>query len=102
MAANDDDYMEWADYEEQIQHPKSDEDEGDAEYKFPELEMGAISEGRKGSPIFQSVGRSIPDKVVSQEYESEAWRAQHRSPRRSADSTTWRAMPTTIHDARSA
>ena len=32
--------MEWADYEEQIQHPKSDEDEGDAEYEFPELERG--------------------------------------------------------------
>ena len=40
MAADDDDDMEWADYEEQIQHPKSDEDEGDAEYEFPELEMG--------------------------------------------------------------
>ena len=40
MAADDDDDMEWADYEEQVQHPKSDEDEGDAEYEFPELEMG--------------------------------------------------------------
>ena len=32
--------MEWADYEEQIQHPNSDEEEGNAEYEFPELEMG--------------------------------------------------------------
>ena len=40
MAADDDDDMEWADSDEQIQHPKSDEGEGDAEYKFPELEMG--------------------------------------------------------------
>ena len=40
MAADDEDDMEWLDYEEQMQHPKSDEDEGDAEYEFPELEMG--------------------------------------------------------------
>ena len=40
MAADDDDDMEWADYKEQIQHPKSDEDEGEAKYEFPELEMG--------------------------------------------------------------
>ena len=31
LAADDDDDMEWADYEKQIQHLKSDEDEGDAE-----------------------------------------------------------------------
>ena len=40
MAADGDDDMEWADYKEQIQHPKSDVDEGDAEYEFPELEWG--------------------------------------------------------------
>ena len=39
LAADDDD-MEWADYEEQIQHLKSDEDAGDAEYNCPELEIG--------------------------------------------------------------
>ena len=30
--------MEWLDYEDQIQYPKSDEDE--AEYAFPDLEIG--------------------------------------------------------------
>ena len=35
LEADDDDDMEWADYEEQIQHPQSDEDEGDAEHEFP-------------------------------------------------------------------
>ena len=40
LAEDDDDDMECADYEEQIQHPKSDEDEGCAEYEFPELDMG--------------------------------------------------------------
>ena len=40
MVADDNDDMEWADCEAQIQHPKSEEDEGGAEYKFPELEMG--------------------------------------------------------------
>ena len=38
MAADDEDDMEWLDYEEQMQDPKS--DEGDAEYEFQELEMG--------------------------------------------------------------
>ena len=38
MAADDEDDMEWLDYEEQMQDPKS--DEGDAEYKFPELDLG--------------------------------------------------------------
>ena len=36
-ADDDDDDMEWLDYEEQMQYPKSDEDE--AEYELPELEM---------------------------------------------------------------
>ena len=40
MAADDEDYMEWLDFEEQVQHPKSDVDEGDAQYEFPELEWG--------------------------------------------------------------
>ena len=31
MAVDDEDDLEWLDYEEQMQHPKSDEDEGDAE-----------------------------------------------------------------------
>ena len=37
MAADDDDDMEWLDVE-MIQHPPSDEE--DAEYQFPELDMG--------------------------------------------------------------
>ena len=37
MAADDDDDMEWIDFE-KIQYPESDEDR--AEYEFPELEMG--------------------------------------------------------------
>ena len=92
MAADDDDNMECADYEEQIQHPKSDEDEGNAEYEFPELEMGL--DFRKSE--------SISDEVASQEYESEVWRAKRRSPRRSADGTICSAMPTTIQDVPSA
>ena len=92
MAADDEDDMEWLNYEteEEMQHPKSDVDEGDADYELPELEWGFISESRRESLTFQSVGRSTPDKVVSQEYESEVGRALRRSPRRSADSTTWR------------
>ena len=38
--SDDEDDMEWLDYEEQMQHPKSDEDEGDSEYEFRELGMG--------------------------------------------------------------
>ena len=38
MAADEEDNMEWFDYEEQMQYPKSDQEE--AEYEFPELEMG--------------------------------------------------------------
>ena len=75
LAADDDDDMEWADYEEQVQHPSR-------------MRTRAMSESRKRSPRFQLAGRSIPDKVVSQEYETEVWRAQCHSPRRNADSTT--------------
>ena len=39
MAADDEDDMEWLDCEEQMQYPKLDEDEADAEDEFPELEM---------------------------------------------------------------
>ena len=38
-AAHNEDDMECSDYEEQMQHLKSDEDGGDAEYELPELEM---------------------------------------------------------------
>ena len=38
VAAAVEDDMEWLDYEEQMQDPKS--EEGFAEYEFPELEMG--------------------------------------------------------------
>ena len=38
MAADDEVDMEWLGYGEQMQHPKSDDDE--AEYEFPELERG--------------------------------------------------------------
>ena len=38
MAADEEDDMEWLDYEEQMQYLRSDED--NAEYEFPKLEMG--------------------------------------------------------------
>ena len=40
MAADDEDGMGWLDCEEHTQYPKSDEVECNAEYEFPELEMG--------------------------------------------------------------
>ena len=67
MAADDAHNMEWLDYEDQMQDPKSDVDEGDPEYEFPEMGMGCnLSKSERESLIFQSLGRSIPDKVVSQ------------------------------------
>ena len=51
MPADDADHMEWLDYEEQMQYPKSDED--DAGFEFPELEMGfePRKQGRAGVPV---------------------------------------------------
>ena len=96
MAADDDDDMEWHDYEEQMPYPKSDED--GAEYEFPELVMGFEFRG----PEFQSVGTSFPNIANSHEYESEAFHVRCHSPRRAANSNILKAMPTTIPVARSA
>ena len=98
MTAEDDEDMEWLEVE-KIQHPESDEDK--AEFEFPELQMGfgiRLSE-RAGVAVD---GRLFPNIIKSHEQESEVWRAQCRSPRHNADSTTWKAMPTIIQDARSA
>ena len=67
--------------------------------EFPELEIVFDFRKCEREPDIPVGGRSIPDKVVSQEYESEVWRAQRRSPRCSADSFTWKAMLITIQDA---
>ena len=98
MAAEDDDDMEWLDVE-KIQYPHSD-DEDAAEYEFPELEMGfdlRLSE-RAGVAVD---GEEVPP-YHPEPQEPEESHAQCHSPRHSANSTTCRAMPTTIQDARSA
>ena len=85
MAAYEEDDMKWLDYEEQMQHPKSDEEE--AEYEFLELEMafGLRESERAGVP---AGGGSFSDNVDSHKHESEALHVRCRSPRRSASSIT--------------
>ena len=63
MAADDEDDMEWLNYEEQMQDPTS--DEGDSEYELPELEMGfnLTKSERAGVPVG---GRSTPSNVERQ------------------------------------
>ena len=51
---------------------------------------------------FQSVGRSFPNSVARNKSEFEALHGRCRSPRRSANSLCWKAVPITIQDARSA
>ena len=68
MATDDEDDMEWLDFEEQMQDPKS--DESDAEYEFPELEMGF--ELRKSERAGVPVGGEVdPGNVECQKCESE-------------------------------
>ena len=90
--------MEWLDVE-KIQYPESDEDK--AEYEYPELEWGLDLRFSQRAGVAVN-GVFFPNIIKSHEYESEVWRAQCHLPRRNADSTTWKAMPTTIQDARSA
>ena len=60
LAADDDDDMEWADDEEQIQHPKSDEDKGDAEYEFQRLVMGFVHRKSEREPNIPVGGEVDP------------------------------------------
>ena len=48
------------------------------------------------------MGRLFPKLNKSHEYEPEGYHVQCLSPRHSASSTTWKAMPITIQGARSA
>ena len=48
MAADDKDDMEWLNYEiGEMQHPKSDVNEGDAEYELPDWSGDSTSESRR-------------------------------------------------------
>ena len=48
------------------------------------------------------MGGLFPNVIKSHEHEPAESRVQSRSPRRNANSIIWKAMPTTIQDARSA
>ena len=50
----------------------------------------------------QSIGRLFPNIIKSHEYEPEEFRVQRHSSRHNANSTIWKAIPITIHGARSA
>jgi hypothetical protein len=72
MAADDDDDMQWLDIE-KSQDPLSDED---AEYQFPELEMGLDLRLSERELDLQSMGRLFPDNILSREFEPEGYHVQ--------------------------
>ena len=100
MAADDEDDVERLDFEEQMQHLQSDEDEGDAEYEFPELKMGFDyrESERAGIPVGGEVNpqhrREPKVRVRGSARPASLTKTQRRQ--------TWWAMPTTIQDALSA
>ena len=102
MAAgdDDDDDMAWL---EEAQYPHSDEEDA-AAYEFPELEMGfdlRMSE-RDGATVGGEEVPQILHVIMNREKEPEESHARCRSPRHSANNTTWRVTPFTTQVVRSA